>query len=258
MHSHILYIDESVAGTDCPCPAAFSFGRPVKQEKGIQMERYKILHEDKDLLVIYKPPGIPVQSAKPSVPDVMSMLCNEFLERGEKKPYLGLVNRLDQPVEGIFLVGKNEKAAADLSRQAGEHTKMEKWYQALVCGSLPQKEGVLVDYLVKDGRTNQSLVVPAGTKGAKQSRLQYELLKTWGDKSLLKIRLFTGRHHQIRVQFAHAGVPIVGDRKYGKSDAGGSRLCLCACKIVFIHPRTRKAMAFQVEPTFPVPPTAPV
>ncbi len=221
------------------------------------MERYKILYEDKDLFVIYKSPGIPVQSAKPSIPDVMSMLRNEFLERGEKKPYMGLINRLDQPVEGIFLVGKNEKAAVDLNRQAGEHTMMEKWYQALVCGPLTQKEGVLTDYLVKDSRTNTSRVVSAGVKGAKQSKLQYELLHVWKDRSLLKIRLFTGRHHQIRVQLSHAGIPIVGDRKYGKADAGSRQLCLCAYKIVFIHPRTRKSMSFQVEPTFPVPPTVP-
>lgn len=222
------------------------------------MEKYRILYEDKDLFVIYKPPGVPVQSARPSVPDIMSMLYNELSGRGEKAPYLGLINRLDQPVEGIFLVGKNESAAADLSRQAGGHTEMEKWYQALVWGSLPQKEGILTDYLIKDGRTNRSRVAPAGTEGAKLSKLQYAVLNTWESESLLKIRLFTGRHHQIRVQLSHAGIPVVGDRKYGKADPGGSQLCLCACKIVFTHPRTRRVMSFQVEPTFPVPPTVPV
>ena len=81
------------------------------------MKKYKIIYDDQDLLVVCKFAGLAVQSARVSTPDLMSLLRNEMLERGEKKPYLGLVNRLDQPVEGIVLIGKNEKAAADLSRQ---------------------------------------------------------------------------------------------------------------------------------------------
>lgn len=214
------------------------------------MKKYTILYEDNDLFVLYKPPGLPVQSARTSIPDVMSMLRNELLERGEKQPYLGLVNRLDQPVEGILLVGRNEKAAADLSRQVQDHIHMEKWYLALVCGKLSEKEGVLVDYLLKDGRTNTSRVVPKGIKDAKRSELRYQVLQESENRSLLKIRLLTGRHHQIRVQLAHAGVPIAGDTKYGKADGNPAQLCLCAFRTVFRHPRTKKVMDFQVEPTF--------
>ena len=96
-----------------------------------------------------------------------------MLERGEKKPYLGLVNRLDQHVEGIVLIGKNEKAAADLSRQVTDHIHMEKWYQTVVCGKLEQREDTLVDYLLKDSRTNTSKVVKEGTPGSKRSELHY-------------------------------------------------------------------------------------
>ena len=96
------------------------------------MERYKILYEDQDVLVIHKYPGLAVQSARSMTPDLVSMLRNRALEQGETKPYLGLVNRLDQPVEGILLVGKNEKAAAELSRQVSDHIHMEKWYLAIV------------------------------------------------------------------------------------------------------------------------------
>lgn len=222
------------------------------------MKKYKILYEDKDLFVICKPPGLAVQSARPSVPDVMSQLTNELRERTGKMPHLHLVNRLDQPVEGIFLIAGNERAAAELSRQVNDHIHMEKWYQALVCGKLPDKEGTLVDYLIKDGRTNMSRVVPEGTKDAKRSELRYRVIQEWEHASLLEIRLLTGRHHQIRVQLAHAGVPIVGDTKYGKADAGScQQLCLCSFRTRFLHPRTKKSMTFQVEPTFPVPPTAP-
>lgn len=225
------------------------------REENIPMKKYRILYEDQDLFVLYKPPGLAVQSARPSVPDVMSQLRGDLLLRGEAVTELHLINRLDQPVEGIFLVARDERAAAELGRQVQDHVHMEKWYRAVVCGKLPQKEGALVDYLVKDSRTNTSCVVSEGTKGAKRSELRYQVLQEWENRSLLEIRLLTGRHHQIRVQLAHAGVPIAGDTKYGKADGDFRQLCLCSFKIAFVHPRTKKPMSFQVEPTFPVPPT---
>lgn len=224
------------------------------------MERYKILYEDQDVLVIHKYPGLAVQSARSMTPDLMSMLRNRAMEQGEKQPYLGLVNRLDQPVEGILLVGKNERAAADLSRQISDHTHMEKWYLAVICGKLPETKGCLVDYLLKDGKTNMSRVVKEGTRGSKRSELEYEVVWEQEDRSLVRVHLLTGRHHQIRVQLSHAGAPIVGDAKYGEkapADRGHEQLCLCAYRTSFIHPRTKKRMEFQVEPGFAAPPTTP-
>ncbi len=214
------------------------------------MERYKILYEDEALFVLWKAAGVPVQSARISLPDVMSLLRNTLLERGVRDPYLGLVNRLDQPVEGLFLAAKEEAAAADLCRQVKEHIHMEKWYQAVLCGKLPKKKGILVDYLRKDSRTNTSGVVMAGAKDAKKCELSYEVLREWEDRSLVKIRLLTGRHHQIRVQFAHAGAPVAGDQKYGKAEGGRGQLLLCASELRFRHPRTGESMHFQAEPTF--------
>ncbi len=214
------------------------------------MERYKILYEDEALFVLWKAAGVPVQSARISLPDVMSLLRNTLLERGVRDPYLGLVNRLDQPVEGLFLAAKEEAAAADLCRQVKEHIHMEKWYQAVLCGKISKKKGVLVDYLRKDSRTNTSGVVMAGAKDAKKCELSYEVLREWEDRSLVKIRLLTGRHHQIRVQFAHAGAPVAGDQKYGKAEGGRGQLLLCASELRFRHPRTGESMHFQAEPTF--------
>ena len=211
------------------------------------MKKYTILYDDQDLLVVCKFGGLAVQSARVSTPDLMSLLRNEMLERGEKKPYLGLVNRLDQPVEGIVLIGKNEKAAANLSRQVTDHIHMEKWYQTVVCGKPEQSSATLVDYLLKDGKTNTSKVVKEGTPGSKRSELRYEVLESMGDRTLLQVRLLTGRHHQIRVQLSHAGLPICGDAKYGNA---GGQLCLCAYKVVFSHPRTGERMEFEVTPSF--------
>ncbi|MCD8197498.1 MAG: RluA family pseudouridine synthase [Lachnospiraceae bacterium] len=257
------------------------------------MKKYDVLFEDEDLYVIRKSAGLACQSARLMAPDLMSLLKNECLERGEREPYLALVNRLDQPVEGLLLVAKNARAAASLSAQVQERTvalksrmrmdeaslstgaleyvRMGKEYQALVRGVFSEEEATLVDFLLRDGRTNTSRVVPAETKGAKRSELAYRVLESREDMSLLAIQLKTGRHHQIRVQLAHAGHPIVGDLKYGCSvggsqsiregDAGvgsgqtahraaSSQLCLCACRLCFTHPRTGEWMEFRTEPTF--------
>ncbi|MCD8249805.1 MAG: RluA family pseudouridine synthase [Lachnospiraceae bacterium] len=233
------------------------------------MKKYEVIYEDSDLYVIRKSAGLACQSARPIKPDLMSLLKNECLERGEREPYLALVNRLDQPVEGLLLVAKNQQAAASLSAQARDHTRMEKEYQALVGGVFSEEKGVLVDFLLRDGRTNTSRVVPEGTKGAKRSELAYQVLSVQEDTSLLEIRLLTGRHHQIRVQLANAGHSIVGDFKYGgdagvrqrggASNAGfcrsahrvtSSQLCLCASRLCFIHPRKGVKMELRTEPRF--------
>ncbi|MCD8097267.1 MAG: RluA family pseudouridine synthase [Lachnospiraceae bacterium] len=257
------------------------------------MKKYEIVFEDSDLFVICKCAGLACQSGRPTEPDLMSFLKNECLERGEREPYLALINRLDQPVEGLLLVAKNARAAAFLSEQAREHAvvpgnltretavplstgareyvRMEKEYRALVRGGFQEEEGTLVDFLLRDGRTNTSRVVPPETKGAKRSELAYRVLENGEDTSLLEIHLKTGRHHQIRVQLAHAGHPIVGDFKYGEdtdprqkdeaSDAGyafsrsqcrssSARLGLCACRLCFTHPGTGERMEFRAEPSF--------
>lgn len=115
----------------------------------------------------------------------------------------------------------------------------------------PQK-GELRDWLLRDGKTNTSAVVARGTSQAKEAVLDYEVEQVLGDgqQALVHIWLHTGRHHQIRVQFAHAGYPLVGDTKYGKPEQGG-RYCpvaLCSCRIGFLHPVTKKKMEFVIEP----------
>ena len=130
-------------------------------------------------------------------------------------------------------------------------------YLAVTEGTVKVKSAKLVDWLKKDGRTNSSAVVEGGTSGAKKAILSYEVLETWknkedaqdcGERNLIRIDLDTGRHHQIRVQMAHAGMPLVGDRKYNPGQNSQEPLALCSAKLGFQHPVTKKQLEFQVQP----------
>lgn len=147
-------------------------------------------------------------------------------------------------------IWKNFRAAAELNRQQ-QKGRMKKWYLAAFCGKPPALEGQFVDYLEKDGRSNMSRVVSPGTEGSRRAALNYKIL-TWKDpEGLAEIELLTGRHHQIRVQMAYHGMPLLGDGKYN-SQAGNAgekgNLGLCACRLEFDHPKTGRRMHFSVKP----------
>ena len=217
-----------------------------------------ILYEDEEVIVCEKPAGVAAQTRRLGQADMESLLKNYRAGKGEQ-PYIGVVHRLDQPVRGVMVFAKTKEAAADLSRQV--QTKMaDKFYYAVTDGVPEQKKGTLEDYLLRDGKTNTSKVVSKSTEGAKSARLDYEVTAQNKTNAILRIRLDTGRHHQIRVQLAHAGTPIVGDTKYGEGtvpEKRGEQLCLCSYRTSFIHPRTKKRMEFQVEPGFAALPITP-
>ena len=178
-----------------------------------------IIYEDQDIIVCHKMPGIPVQTARTSQSDMVSMLRNYFADKKESSDVF-IIRRLDQPVEGIMVFARNRQAAAILSRQVQEKT-VKKEYLALAEGIFSESSGILEDWLLRDGKTNTSQVVSKNTKGAKSARLFYGVQRVFhetpyskGPVSLLNIRLDTGRHHQIRVQMAHAGHPLLGDKQY--------------------------------------------
>ena len=211
-----------------------------------------IIFEDEDLLVVKKDAGIPVQAGKLRMMDLQGLIKNELYRRNRKggEPYLGLIHRLDQPVEGVMVFAKTPFAAGDLSEQVRDG-RMRKHYLALLCGKPKTDEGTLVDYLLKDGRTNTSSVVRAGEKDAKRSELNYKVLKRNDETTLVEVELITGRHHQIRVQMANAGWPLYGDTKYNPQFQETSQYvqtALCAYKLSFVHPKTKKVMEFMIEP----------
>lgn len=153
-----------------------------------------IVYEDSVLLIVHKPAGIATETAKIGQADLVSELKNYRKKKGEDT-YIGIVHRLDQPVEGLLVFAKDARTARKLSDslQKGSLTKK---YVALTAGVPQTQEGVLTDFLVKDGRTNLSKVVLADTPGAKEASLSWKLLAHNDDVSLLEIELFTGRHHK--------------------------------------------------------------
>jgi len=251
--------------------------------------RTQILYEDKEIIVIYKPAGLATQSARVAQPDAVSEL-NTYLtaKNGGKPAYLGLIHRLDQPVEGLLVFAKTKNSAAYLSTQFSERAKTaeengadhkkrltgrvgraernhgangacEKVYYAIAHvengdRGLSGKE-TLTDYMMKDSRTNLAKIVKKGTSGAKKAVLVYEVLEQKEDLALLRVQLLTGRFHQIRTQLAHAGLPLLGDRKYGTDETAKrseersvKTVALCAAELTFIHPGTGKEMHFRQEP----------
>lgn len=204
-----------------------------------------ILYEDKYLIVCRKHAGMAVQSARIGQMDLESALRN-YLKGG----FVGIVQRLDQPVEGILVFGKNSQATAALNRQQ-QNGKMKKKYLAAFTGKPEALEGKLEDVLVKDGRTNKSRAAADGTPQGKKAVLYYKILKKEENVGLAEVTLQTGRHHQIRVQMSHHGMPLWADGKYNNQiseEENGENIGLCAYWLEFEHPKTGKKLHFQIEP----------
>jgi 23S rRNA pseudouridine1911/1915/1917 synthase len=225
-----------------------------------------IIYEDENLIIAHKPAGLATETAKIGQQDLVSMLKNYRSQKGEP-PYIGVVHRLDQPVEGLLAFAKNQKTAANLTDQLKSGT-LKKSYTAIVDGHLPiGEECELTDYLLKDSRTNLSKVVPKETKNAKKAKLLYKCNENnfienknieaanldKAEYSKVQIEISTGRHHQIRVQMSNAGHPLLGDNKYGNPHSNRlsemlniNTTALIADKITLINPSGNNKLYFQI------------
>jgi len=214
------------------------------------MEKYQninILYEDNHLLVVIKPANLPVCPDSSKDKDLLSIL-KEYLKEKYHKPgnvYLGLVHRLDRPVSGIMVFAKTSKAAQRLSKQIN-NKELKKTYYAVIIG-IPKNKDTLTDYLYKDETTNTSYVT--NNNSGKLSTLEYSIIKSNNNLSLIKINLLTGRHHQIRVQFSSRNHPLYGDHKYNKSikKDDKSDIALIAKELSFYHPTTKKLLHFEIN-----------
>ena len=204
-----------------------------------------IIFEDNSILVCYKPAGLATQTRKIGEKDMESEALKYLKEKGER-PEIHIVHRLDQPVEGVMVLAKTKEAANKLTKQLADHN-FKKHYYAIITRESFTDEGHLVDYIVKDNRTNLSKVVGQNDPRAKKAELEYHTVDQWDDRKLLDIELFTGRHHQIRLQLASRTAPILGDVKYGGITTGRN-LALCSWSIGFTHPETGEPMLFTIKP----------
>lgn len=181
-------------------------------------DNMKVIYEDNQIIVVEKEPNIPSQADKTGDIDMLT-LVKQYIKEKYNKPgevYIGLVHRLDRPVGGVMVFARTSKAASRLSEQVRNKT-LQKTYIAVVDGKIEPNKGILEDYLYKDERNNISKVVNKDKKNAKLAKLEYEVLSydEKRDLTTVKIKLHTGRHHQIRVQFANFGHSLFGDQKYG-------------------------------------------
>ena len=198
---------------------------------------FEVLYSDNDIAVIIKPAGVLSEDTEGSV----CALIREALGVTDIYP----IHRLDRDVGGVMVYALNKKAAAALSLSVAENA-LEKVYLAVVHGKPQEDSGTMSDLLFKDSKKNKSYVVKRERKGVRKAELSYETLKSDGERSLVKIKLHTGRSHQIRVQFASRKMSLFGDRKYGADD-GEKQIALFSHSLTFPHPNG-EIMSFKKDP----------
>jgi 23S rRNA pseudouridine1911/1915/1917 synthase len=206
--------------------------------------RWPVMYEDNHLLAVYKPSGLLVQGDRTG--DVCLLdLGKRWIKERHHKPgnvFLAVVHRLDRPVAGVVLFARTSKAAGRLSRQFRERT-VEKQYLAVVSGTVPGESGQIVSHIER--RDRLSRVVPAPTDGSQEARLRYRVLDSDHEKSLLQVFLETGRRHQIRIQLAHMGHPILGDLRYGaETPLPDRQIALLAHVLMVKHPSRDDRLVF--------------
>lgn len=210
------------------------------------MNNLEILYEDNHIIVVVKPNNILSQSDNTGDADMLTII-KQYIKDKYNKPgnvYLGLVHRLDRPVSGVMVFAKTSKAAARLAKQISDHT-FKKTYMAIVKNIDIEDSGTYVDYIVKCSDNSSQIV---NGKEGKYCKLMYTTLERNKDLNLalVKINLETGRHHQIRAQFAYHNHVLYGDQRYGIQD--NKQIALHACKVEFIHPVTKEKMIFTKNP----------
>jgi tRNA pseudouridine32 synthase/23S rRNA pseudouridine746 synthase/23S rRNA pseudouridine1911/1915/1917 synthase len=207
-----------------------------------------ILYEDKDILVANKPAGMLSVASETNKTRTAYWFLTDYVRKGafKSRNRLFIVHRLDQWTSGVLLFAKSEEMKFRLQAN-WKDTK--KTYAAIIHGQLAKKEGVITSYLAEN--TEYVVYSTTDTAKGKLAHTAYKVLKENQRYSLLEIDLLTGRKNQIRVHFADAGHPIVGDCKYGKKNDGHQRLALHAKSISFKHPAGGKQMTFEADvPTY--------
>jgi len=236
------------ATTAGPClPEDLQFNRPLLPGQlrlfAMDSSALEILFEDNHLLALNKPAGLATMGAARGSPTLLA-LARQYIKRKYHKPgnvYLGIVSRLDAPASGVVLMARTSKAARRLSRAFRER-RVQKTYWVIVEGRVHARSATLEDYLARDQRLQRMAVVDSSTPHARPARLSFRRLCVAAAESLLEVELETGRKHQIRVQLARQGHPVLGDRKYGARGAFARGIALHARRLAVEHPTTGESV----------------
>lgn len=200
----------------------------------------EILYCDDDIVVCVKPQRVLSTDEPGGMPELVRAAL------GDPKADVRTVHRLDRVVGGLMVLARSAEAASELSRQIRENT-FEKEYMAVVHGTPEYDAGKLYDLLFRDKARKMTMVSSCEGKGVQPAVLNYRVLARKKEMSLVRIRLETGRTHQIRVQFASRGMPLVGERKYSTLE-DDCEIALWSCRLAFDHPKTGKRVEFTREP----------
>jgi len=207
-------------------------------------ERWPVFHEDNHLLVLYKPAGLLVQGDETGAANLLD-LAKAWIKQRHRKPgrvFLGLVQRLDRSVAGVMIFARTSKAAERLSAQLRTR-QVRKVYLAVVEGRLASERGKLANHIERQNRLSRIAAQP--TSSSREARLSYRVLETAEDRRLVEVELETGRKHQIRLQLANAGCPVMGDVRYGAhAPLPARQIALLAREITIEHPTHRETLSF--------------
>jgi 23S rRNA pseudouridine1911/1915/1917 synthase len=199
-----------------------------------------IIYQDKDILVCVKPAGVLSTDEPGGLPE----LVRESL--GDPNANVRTVHRLDRTVSGLMVLARRSKAASELSRQIREG-EFGKEYMAVCHGNLQEDHGEFRDLLLRNKQERKTYIVSESGKDVQEAILEYWVLNCTKDMTRVRIRLHTGRTHQIRAQFSGRGLPLVGDKKYGIPE-DDCQIALWSCRLSFKHPYSGKPMEFFLEP----------
>ena len=200
----------------------------------------ELIYQDKDIIVCVKPAGILSTDEPGGLPELIRQ------ELGDSNANVRTVHRLDRTVSGLMVLARRSKAASELSRQIREG-EFQKEYVAVIHGNPAEDQGELRDWLLRNKQERKTYIVSETGKDVQEAILEYRVLNRTEDLTRVRIKLHTGRTHQIRAQFSGRGWPLVGDRKYSTLEEN-CNIALWSYRLAFKHPYSGKPMEFVLEP----------
>ena len=217
--------------------------RPAAPPTVAASSRLTIIYEDADLLVVDKPPGLLTSTGPRERRPTLLAMVRQHVAQNEPTARAGLIHRLDRDASGLLVFSKNHEAYRSLKEQFFDHS-VERLYTAVVHGIPTPRAGRVESRLVE--RADGTVYSTKKPGEGEYALTEYEVVEERAGKSVVRVKLHTGRKHQIRVHMSQRATPIVGDRVYGREDDGAPRLLLAATTLSLAHPRTGERKTFQL------------